>query len=340
MLTVSRPIDARWSTHAWRVSGAVALSAAALVTWQALVAGAGHQNPPPPASQPQSGQPQSGQPAAPDPAACKGVLGQIRRVPGVLAGVPRYGSTYVLVVPQRLAEKVPAADAPGVKALRVGVHSGTPAVDVARALGLTNVKEYALDPAAAAQPLQDVKDGSLDAAILWAPVAGLGIIEFGLDGLVSVYTVDKPRPGPAPLGGGGPAGGSSDPCAAAIADELDISGVLPAELLATVEIRDLLARRAPAFDLAQARAGGELFNQVCAKCHGADAVADPKGLAPVDLRLSIARFSFPGFTYIVLNGRPEKSMPPLRGTVTEDQIAQMYQYLKARHHKLLPARTQ
>jgi mono/diheme cytochrome c family protein len=331
MLTMPKPTDARWSKHAWRMSGAVALSAAAVVTWQVLALAAKRQNPP---------QPPAGQQAAPDPASCKGVLAQAGRVPGVLSGVPRYGSTYVLVVPQRLAGKVPSADAPGVKTLNVGVHTGTPAVDVARALGLTNVKEYALDPGASAKPLQDVKDGTLDATILWAPLAGLGIIEFGLDGLVSVYTVDKPRPGPAPLGGGGPAGGSSDPCAAAVADELDISGVLPAELLATVEIRDLLARRAPAFDLAQARAGGEVFNQVCAKCHGNDAVADPKGLAPVDLRISVTRFSFPGFSYIVLNGRPEKSMPPLRGTVTDDQIAQMYQYLKARSQKLLPAHAQ
>jgi mono/diheme cytochrome c family protein len=332
MVTTPKPTEARWSRHAWRLSGAVALSAAAIVTGQGLVTAANRQNPP----QPPAGQQQ----AAPDPASCKGVLAQAGRVPGVLSGVPRYGSTYVLVVPRRLAEKVPSADAPGVKTLKVGVHTGTAAVDVARALGLTNLKEYALDPAAAAQPLHDVKDGTLDATILWAPLAGLGIIEFGLDGQVSVYTVDKPWPGPVPLGGGGPAGGSSDPCAAAVADELDISGVLPAELLVTVEIRDLLTRRAPAFDLAQARAGGEVFSQVCAKCHGNDAVADPKGLAPVDLRLSIARFSFPGFSYVLLNGRPERSMPPLRGTITDDQIAQMYQYLKARSLKLLPARTQ
>jgi mono/diheme cytochrome c family protein len=35
-------------------------------------------------------------------------------------------------------------------------------------------------------------------------------------------------------------------------------------------------------------------------------------------------------------GRPEKGMPPLRGTVTEDQIARIYQYLKARSNSLLP----
>jgi len=304
-----------------RTSGIAALAVAAAIACQVAASASPQQAP------------QQAPPA--DPASCKGMLGQSARIPAVLGGVPRYGSTYVLVVPQRNAGRAPSPDAPGVKTLKIGVQAGTPAVDVARAIGVTNIKEYPLDVATAAQPLQDVKDGSLDAAILWAPLAGLAIIELGLDGQVSVFTVDKPRPGPSSLRGGaaGAAAGAAEPCAAAIADELEISGVLPAELLATVEIRDLLARRPGPFDPGVARQGGEVFNQVCAKCHGQDAVADPKGLAPVDLRMSVTRFSFAGFTYIVLNGRPEKSMPPLRGTVTDEQIEQVYQYLKARGRK-------
>jgi cytochrome c5 len=274
------------------------------------------------------------QPMPPDPASCKGMLSQSGRLPGVLSAVPRYASAYVLVVSQRYADKASSADAPGLKTLQIGVQAGTPAEDAARAIGLTNIKAYALDPAIA-KPLEDVKAGTLDAALLWAPIAGLGIIELGLDGQVLVFSVDRPRPGPASLRI--PAAGPADPCAAAIADELEINGVLPAELLTTVEIRDLLSRRPPPFDLGEARAGRELFNQVCAKCHGPEAVADPKGLAPVDLRISIARFSFAGFNYIVLNGRPGKSMPPLRGTVTDEQIARIYQYLKARSQNRLPA---
>ena len=112
--------------------------------------------------------------------------------------------------------------------------------------------------------------------------------------------------------------------------------MLPAELLVPVDIRALLTRQAPRFSLEAARAGQPLFNQVCSKCHGANAVADPKGLAPVDLRTSVPRFTYPGFLYIILNGRPEKGMPPLRGTVTEEQVAVIYQYLKARSNSLLP----
>jgi mono/diheme cytochrome c family protein len=153
-----------------------------------------------------------------------------------------------------------------------------------------------------------------------------------------VFAVDRPRDAPAALHAPGTAGTSRTPdaCAAAIADDLDANGVLPGELLVPVNIRTLLTRRAPAFSLAAAREGGPLFNQSCSKCHGPDAVADPHGLAPVDLRISTPRFTYPGFLYIILNGRPDKSMPPLRGTVTEDQIALIYQYLKARSLKLLP----
>src|SRR6266404_5235149 len=107
---------------------------------------------------------QGGQPAA-DPASCKGLLSQPARVAGVLSLVPKYGSTYVLVVPQRLAEQVPNPEAPSLKTIEVGIHGGTAAVEVARALGLTRVREYALDVRAAAQPFQDIKDQKLDAAI-------------------------------------------------------------------------------------------------------------------------------------------------------------------------------
>jgi len=52
------------------------------------------------------------------------------------------------------------------------------------------------------------------------------------------------------------------PCALAIADELDASGVLPAELLVPVDIRTLLTRQAPRFSLDGARSGQPLFKSI------------------------------------------------------------------------------
>ncbi|MEO8379731.1 MAG: c-type cytochrome [Acidobacteriota bacterium] len=318
---------------------------AAFVCVQSGFARAGQQVPPPepitqsdpaPAEVPQEATPAEPEQTAEEaPSPCIGMSAQTGRLPGVLSAVPRYASTYVLVVPERLADTIPNAAAPAVRDLHVGATAGTAAGDVARALGVTNVEEVPYQESAPSKLLEDVRDGKLDAAVLWAPLAGLGILELGLDGQVSLYTVDKPHPAPDALH----AAATADPCAGAIADELDVSGVLPAELLMTVDIRDFLTRQPPKFDLAQAQEGGVLFNQTCARCHGADAVADPHGLAPVDLRLSIQRFSYPGFNYIVWNGRPAKSMPAFRGTLSEDQVPLIYQYLRARSKKILPATT-
>jgi mono/diheme cytochrome c family protein len=260
---------------------------------------------------------------------CQGI--DPTRMAGVLRGVPRYGATYVLVVPQRLASTITAANSPGVKDLHVGVQGASAAGDAARAAGIANTTEYAYDASTPFQLVQDVADGKVDAAVMWAPLAGLAIIQLGLDGAVSAYSIDRPHEIPPAFA----AAAASDACSSAVADELDVSGVLPAELLVPVEIRPMLAMRAPAFDLAEARQGEAPFNEVCARCHGADAVADPHGLAPVDLRMSIRRFSYPGYRYIVQNGRPQKSMPPLRGTVTDEQIRLIYQYLKARSNHIL-----
>ncbi|HLQ23803.1 MAG TPA: cytochrome c [Gemmatimonadales bacterium] len=79
-----------------------------------------------------------------------------------------------------------------------------------------------------------------------------------------------------------------------------------------------------------ARQGAALYSRQCAQCHGPHAVAQTGALAPVDLLRSVRRFQYAGFEYIVLNGRPHNGMPPLRGTLSEPQIAAIYQYVRAR----------
>jgi Cytochrome C oxidase, cbb3-type, subunit III len=164
--------------------------------------------------------------------------------------------------------------------------------------------------------------------------AGAAIIDLGLDDKVSIYSVDRPKPAPAELSGA--PGSQANACGAAIADDLDSFGVLPAELLVPVNLRSMLNTPTPVFSMEGAHQGEQVFQQICARCHGQHAVADYT-LAPVDLLVSIRRFQFIGFKYIVLNGRSQKGMPPLRGTVTEDQIALIFQYLQARSKHELTA---
>lgn len=268
---------------------------------------------------------------------CQGLLAQGDRLPGVLASVPKYRSTYVLALPEQLRERVPSADAPALRELEVGVHANTPAADVARDLGLTRIRPYQLDRSALAQPLVDVAAGRLDAAILWGPLAGLGALDFDLEGKFFLLAVDKPRAAPPAFEAAVPESTPSQPCAAAIAEALEINGVLPAELLVSVDVRTLLGRKAPPVAIDAAQRGAPLYAQQCGQCHGPEAVAAPGSLAPVDLLRSVRRFQFPGFLYITLNGRPQKSMPPLRGTLTEDQITLIYQYVRARSQGVLSA---
>jgi hypothetical protein len=127
---------------------------------------------------------------------CRGL--DAARMGAVLRGVPRYGATYVLIVPERLAETIPDAKAPGVKDLHVGVQGGSAAGDAARAIGITNITSYDDSTGSPHRLLQDVSSGTIDAAVLWAPLAGLGIVDLGLDGAVSAYSLRRPRI-PAPL---------------------------------------------------------------------------------------------------------------------------------------------
>jgi mono/diheme cytochrome c family protein len=44
----------------------------------------------------------------------------------------------------------------------------------------------------------------------------------------------------------------------------------------------------------------------------------------------VRRFTYPAFLYIVLNGRSQKGHPGFRGTLDEQQITNVYQYVRAR----------
>lgn len=282
------------------------------------------------ANSPQPAATQDAQAPAP-PAPCKGITGQPDLLKTTLLEVPRYQGTYVLVVAGGAKEKVTSGTSPALVNLPVEINDEPEAVAVTEDLHLTNVQRV---PAGQSpiQLLQDIASGKSEAVILWAPLAGAGITDLGLDDKVSIFSLDRPKSAPAQFKG--PEGSKASPCAAAVADELDSFGVLPAEALVPVYLRSMLNTPTPVFSMANAERGEQVFQQVCARCHGPYAVADPT-LAPVNLLISIRRFQFVGFKYIVMNGRPQRGMPPLRGNVSQNQIALIYQYLVARsRHKM------
>jgi mono/diheme cytochrome c family protein len=84
--------------------------------------------------------------------------------------------------------------------------------------------------------------------------------------------------------------------------------------------------------------GWRQYNVHCARCHGQDALPNP---VTADLLTSLA----PGgsaaeqgpFTTIVMAGRTNKGMPAFKGSVEPAQVEAIYQYLKGRAEKRIPA---
>src|SRR5262245_14865866 len=84
--------------------------------------------------------------------------------------------------------------------------------------------------------------------------------------------------------------------------------------------------------------GWRQYNVHCARCHGQDALPNP---VTANLLTSLA----PGgpaaeqgtFTTIGMAGRTNKGMPAFKGQVEPAQVEAIYQYLKGRAEKRIPA---
>ncbi len=269
----------------------------------------------------------SGQDAQSDVDACQSLTGSLDQIAVTLSTVPRYGSTYVLVLSAGAGTDVTSLDAPALKTVEIAVQDGTAGAAMVEAKGL-KPRPYPLDRENLTKPIADLLGGGAQAAVLWAPLAALGIDRLDPAGTLRMVNVAGPEPPPAVFAAASL--GAPDPCALNLAGLIEANGVVPAELLVPADIRKLIGRPPPARDPEAARQGAALYSRQCAQCHGTHAVAETGALAPVDLLRSVRRFQYAGFEYILLNGRAKNGMPPLRGTLSEPQIASIYQYVRAR----------
>jgi hypothetical protein len=174
--------------------------------------------------------------------ACKGISAQDDKLVAAGAPVVTYRSTYVLVLSDRASAQIKSPSDPALQGLEIGIQQSTPEVEVANALHLTKLKLYPTGSSSAGAPLSDLAGGKIDAAIMWALLAAALVLDLGIDDKVSIYSVDRPRNPPVEYSA---PNSTPDSCTAAINDELEGSGVLPAELLVPVNIRSLLGQRAP-----------------------------------------------------------------------------------------------
>jgi polar amino acid transport system substrate-binding protein len=73
--------------------------------------------------------------------------------------------------------------------------------------------------------------------------------------------------------------------------------------------------------------GKEVFNGICAHCHGPDAVMGQKRVDLRRLTLRYADGAHNMYWKTVHEGRPAKGMPPWKGVFTDDQLEQIYAFL-------------
>jgi len=258
---------------------------------------------------------------------CHSLTGSLDQIAATLSTVPRYGATYVLVLSAGMGADVTSLDAAALKTVDIAVQDGTSGAAIVQAKGL-KPRPYPLDRENLTKPIADLLAGGAGAAVLWAPLAALGIDRLDPAGMLRMVNAGGPEPPPAALAVA--SAGAPNPCAINLTGLIEANGVVPAELLVPADIRTLIGRPPPARDPEAARQGAALYARQCAQCHGPHALAQTGALAPVDLLRSVRRFQFAGFEYIVLNGRAKNGMPPLRGTLSEPQIAAIYQYVRAR----------
>jgi cytochrome c len=80
--------------------------------------------------------------------------------------------------------------------------------------------------------------------------------------------------------------------------------------------------------------GYEQYNSYCYRCHGQDVTGSE--IAP-DLRHTLSGgMTQQQFLAVAMTGRPEKGMPSWAGFFSEEEIKQIYQYVKARSLDLVP----
>jgi len=80
--------------------------------------------------------------------------------------------------------------------------------------------------------------------------------------------------------------------------------------------------------------GYQLYNSYCYRCHGQDATESE--LAPDLKRLAAAAGARQEFLSVAMTGRDDKGMPSWAGFLSEQDVQQIYEYVKGRSLELIP----
>jgi cytochrome c len=81
--------------------------------------------------------------------------------------------------------------------------------------------------------------------------------------------------------------------------------------------------------------GYQLYNSYCYRCHGTDATTSE--LAPDLRRFTESGSARQDFLSVAMAGREDKGMPSWAGFLSEEEVQQIYKYVKGRSLELVPS---
>jgi len=81
--------------------------------------------------------------------------------------------------------------------------------------------------------------------------------------------------------------------------------------------------------------GYQLYNSYCYRCHGTDATTSE--LAPDLRRFVESGTARQDFLSVAMAGREDKGMPSWAGFLSEEEVQQIYKYVKGRSLELVPS---
>ena len=264
---------------------------------------------------------------------------------------PYYRSTYVFVYRKDKGFQIKTLDDPILKTVRIGVHllgedySNTPpAHELAKRGIVSNVKGFDTFYSEKNPPgtiIDAVAGGTIDVAIVWGPAAGY----FVLHHQVPMAMVPVPsRKGDLPLAFDISMGvkRGEDALHDQVEKALDRNREQIDRILADYGVPNLQTKvqsqAAPAEqkspDVYQAVYNGwKWWHVYCFRCHGTNAIATT--LAP-DLIDPNEKLTLKDFLQVVQNGSANGKMQAWSKLLDEQQITQLYTYVRARADKVLP----
>lgn len=158
---------------------------------------------------------------------CRIALANVSVLKEVLPSVSGYQSIYVMISHDGITS-LDSLGASSTQEKKIGVHSGEPTAEIIGKHQLKNVTNYELDLDKLGDIVTDVYEKKIDAAIVWAPIAGFFALDTDKERKLKMVSVSESASPPAMFGGQTPSEtGYVGKCATVVGFVLQLYGIQP-----------------------------------------------------------------------------------------------------------------